>query len=240
MKRYYATILAALVGAGLGLASRSAAAETASSQFRVEGTITPAAAGQARGPGLVLDQIVAQPEPFGESAGVAGTVLHGWRFPRAVARLYRYALAAGWSLRGAPGLSDQTTGHVFTGPAGAPIKIGNLQYPSADGAFVQADDSDPILGLQAFWVFSYWGGQGQVFGTPDAHQPGDGTAWQELLQPGWNLFSPPYAVTVPPRGGDIVVVWRWDTATAAYAVVAPGEVMRPLEGYWLFVLDQES
>jgi hypothetical protein len=234
------TARVAAFGVLLLLGCLEVSAQTASSGlFRIEGTGLPAGAGRATGPGRVLDQIIAQPEPFGDSAGAAGTVLHGWRFPPVVERLYRYALAAGWNLKGAPGVSDHTTGHIFTGPAGAPIKIGNIQYPTLDGGFVEADDGDPLLGLQAFWVFSYWGGQGQSFRTPEAHRPDDGVPWQDLLEPGWNLFSPPYMITVPPRGR-IVVVWRWDTATAAYVVVAPGQIMLPLQGYWIFVLDQES
>jgi|GEM_PF-1804506 len=231
-------ILVAVLGLALGLALTATAADTVSSQFRVQGTVVPAGAGRTTAPGLVLDQIVAQPEAFGAAAGESGTVLHGWRFPPAVERLYRFALAAGWNLKGAPSTSDQTMGFIFTGAAGAPIKIGHIQYPAPDGSLVEADDTDPVLGLQAFWVFSYWGGTSRPFATPDALQPGDGTDWQDLLRPGWNLFSPPYMVTVPARGR-IAVAWRWDPATTAYVVVAPGEVLRPLEGYWVYVLDPE-
>lgn len=231
-------ILAVALGLALGLTPGVAAADTGNSQFRVQGTVTPAGAGRTKATGLVLDQIIAPPEAFGAAVGEDAAVLHGWRLPPAVARLYRYALAAGWNLKGAPGISDQTAGFIFTGAAGAPIKIGNLQYPAPDGSLVEADDSDPILGLQAFWVFSYWGGTGRSFAAPEAPLPGDDSDWQDLLRPGWNLFSPPYTVTVPARGR-VVVVWRWDPATTAYVVVAPGEVLRPLDGYWVFVLDPE-
>jgi len=228
-------VAAALVALALAAQAQNAA----SSRYRVEGTVTPAGAGQAANADLTLYQIVAQPDPLGESAGDLGTVVHGWRLPAVAERLYRYALEAGWNLQGAPGISDQTTGVIFTGPAGAPIKIGNIQYAVPGGSFVQAADSDPILGLQAFWVFSYWGGQGQPFATPEAHTPDDGTAWQDLLQPGWNLFSPPYVLTVPPRGR-IIVVWRWVPATSSYEIVLPGAEMHPLDGYWIFTLDEAS
>ncbi len=230
---------AALMGTAVWLATRTAGGEASSSLFRVQSAL-PAAAGRTRGSGLTLDQVVAPPAPLGDlSSGERFTLLHGWRFPPAVERLYRFALAAGWNLKGAPGTSDREAGFIFTGRSGAPIKIGTLLYPAADGTLVQADDSDPLLGLHAFWVFSYWGGTGQPFAAPEAHQPDDGTAWENLLQPGWNLFSPPYAVTVPARGR-IVVVWRWDPGRAAYQIVLPGEVLLPLEGYWVFVLDEES
>jgi hypothetical protein len=153
--------------------------------------------------------------------------------------LYRYVLEAGWNLRGSPGVSNLSGGAIFTGSAGAPIKIGNIQYPTLAGTFVEADDSDPLLGLQAFWVFSYWGGRGRYFSVADSETPADGTSWQSMLQPGWNLFSPPYVITVPPRGV-IVVVWRWNAPTSSYEMVLPGDELRPLEGYWVFKLDQES
>jgi hypothetical protein len=232
--------LSLVVAAVLAALSVLAQAQTtASSRFRVQGTITPAGAGRAANAAGSLYQIVAQPDPLGESRGSVGTTQHGWRLPAVATTLYHYALEAGWNLQGAPGVSDRTAGEIFTGPAGAPIKIGNLQYPSPTGSFVEAADSDPILGLQAFWVFSYWGGRGRTFDTPDAPTPEDGTAWQDLLEPGWNLFSPPYLVSVPPRGS-IVVVWRWEPATAAYEVVLPGEEMHPLDGYWIFKLDEKS
>ena len=207
--------------------------------YRVEGTVTPAGAGRSSNAAMSLYQIVAQPEALGESSGSVGTVLYGWRLPAVVERLYRYALEAGWNLQGAPGLSNRSAGEVFTGPAGAPIKIGNIQYPTLSGSFVEAADSDPILGLQAFWVFSYWGGSGRPFDTSDAHTPDDGTAWQDLLQPGWNLFSPPYLVTVPPRG-TVVVVWRWNPGAASYEIVPPGNELHPLDGYWIFKRDGKS
>jgi hypothetical protein len=229
-----------LVAAAVAAVALSAQAQTtASSRYRLEGTVTPAGAGRSSNTAVVLYQIVAQPEPLGESAGSVGTVLHGWLLPAAAERLYRYALEAGWNLQGAPGLSDHTTGDIFSGPAGAPIKVGNIQYPTLAGAFVEAADSDPILGLRAFWVFSYWGGLGRSFGSPDALTPDDDSAWQDLLQPGWNLFSPPYLVTVPPRG-TIVAVWRWNPGTAAYEIVPPGEELHPLDGYWIFKLNAAS
>jgi hypothetical protein len=235
----YHPIRARGASAMLCLALAAAGAESASSRYQVEGTVTPAGAGHCANAAVSLYQIVAQPEPLGESSGHVGTVVHGWRLPAVVERLYRYALEAGWNLQGAPGVSDQSTGYVFTGPAGAPIKIGNVQYPATTGSFVEASDSDPILGLQAFWVFSYWGGLGRSFKTPDAPTPDDGPAWQSLLQPGWNLFSPPYTITVPSRG-TIVVVWRWDPGTSSYEIVLPGEEMHPLDGYWIFTLDEAS
>ena len=149
--------------------------------------------------------------------------------------LYRYAIAAGWNLKGAPGPTDAPIGAVFSGASGASIKVGPIQYPTTSGEFVEADDRDPLLGNMAFWVFSYWGGKGQPFASRDAHTPGDGTPWQDLLLPGWNLFSPPYSVTVPPCE-EIIVVWRWDPAARAYRVVRPGSTMKPLEGYWVFRL----
>ena len=228
-----------LILAALALTLTAAGAESASSRYRVEGTVTPAGAGHTGSAAVAVYQIVAQPDPLGESSGDLGTVVHGWRLPAVAEALYRYALEAGWNLQGAPGVSDRTTGEIFTGPAGAPIKVGGIQYPTTTGAFVEAADSDPILGLQAFWVFSYWGGQGQPFATPEAHTPDDGTAWEDLLRPGWNLFSPPYLVTVPPRGS-IVVVWRWDPRTASYQIVLPGGELHPLDGYWVFKLGQGS
>ena len=219
----------------LALAGTVAAQSAGSSQYRVEGTVTPAGAGKSAGATLTLDQIVSQPEPLGDSANAQVSVAHGWRLPPTAARLYHYALAAGWNLQGSPGLSEQTAGTIFTGPAGAPIKIGRIQYPRVAGGFVEADDTDPLLALQAFWVFSYWGGQGREFATPEAHEPGDGTPWQDLLQPGWNLFSPPYTVTVP-APGRITIVWRWDPAAGTYRIVESGANLLPLEGYWLYAL----
>lgn len=222
------------------MALAAQAQTAASSRYRLEGTLTPAGAGRAgQTGGLALYQIVAQPEPLGESAGSLGTVVHGWRLPAVTERLYRYALQAGWNLQGAPGVSDQSAGAIFSGPAGAPIKIGDLQYATPTGSLVSADDRDPLLGLQAFWVFSYWGGSGQPFATPDALTPDDGSAWQDLLQPGWNLFSPPYLVTVPPRGA-IVVIWRWDPEARSYEIVLPGAELHPLDGYWVFKAVTES
>jgi hypothetical protein len=238
MKRH-GRILGCCAGAVLCLALAAVGAESASGRYRLEGTLTPAGAGHAVGVGLTLYQIVAQPDPLGEFTGTVGTLQHGWRLPAKVEPLYHYVLEAGWNLQGAPGVSDRPAGAIFTGPAGAPIKIGNLRYPTPAGSFVEAADRDPILGLQAFWVFSYWGGEGRSFATPEAHTPDDGSAWQDLLQPGWNLFSPPYTVTVPSRGA-IVVVWRWNPATTTYEIVPPGTDLRPLEGYWIFKVLVES
>lgn len=226
-------LLAAIVTIGVALALR--AADTASTTYRVDGNLTPAAGGSVVGASYALHQVVGQPEALGEAHGSLYAVEHGWRIPAPVAQLYRYALEAGWSLKGSPGVSDQTIGTIFTGAAGAPTKVGNLQYANPDGSLVAAADSDPVLDLQAFWVFSYWGGTGQPFAAPEAHQPGDGTHWHELLEPGWNLFSPPYVVTVPPRSTGIVVVWRWDSAAATYELVLPGRNLFPLDGYWIFV-----
>jgi hypothetical protein len=238
--------LAIMAAAVFCLALVTQAQTAASSRYRVEGTVIPAGVGRSSHAALTLYQIVAQPELLGDAAGSVGTVLQGWRLPARVERLYRYALEPGWNLQGAPGLSDQSAGYIFSGAGGAPIKIGNLQYLTPTNSFIEADDDDPVLGLQAFWVFSYWGGSGRLFATPDAHTPDDGTAWQDLLQAGWNLFSPPYTVTVPssdavavPASGSIVAVWRWDPASSSYAVVLPGEELHPLAGYWVFKLNTE-
>lgn len=229
----------AIVGVAVFCLALAVQAQTAaSSRYRVEGTVTPAGAGRSSQAALLLYQIVAQPEPLGDAAGSVGTVLQGWRLPAPVEPSYRYTLQAGWNLQGAPGDSDQTTGQVFTGSGGAPIKVGNIQYLTPADTLIEADDADPIVGLQAFWVFSYWGGSGRLFATPEAHTPDDGTAWQDLLQYGWNLFSPPYTVAVPSRGS-IVAAWRWDAATASYEVVPPGAELRPLEGYWILKISED-
>lgn len=219
--------------AGWGFCLAGGGVETASASYRVEGNLTPVAGGAAGNTSYSVYQVVGQPDILGDASAAGYVVLHGWRIPAAVAQLYRYALEAGWNLKGAPGLSDRSAGEIFTGAAAAPIKVGNIQY-AVPGGLVEAADSDPLLGLQAFWVFSYWGGTGQWFSTPEAHTPGDGTPWRSLLQPGWNLFSPPYAVTVPPRGTGIVVVWHWVPATSSYEVILPGQNLLPLEGYWVF------
>jgi hypothetical protein len=234
MRARLQSLLRSVAVAVAAMALAAQAQTAASSRYRLEGTVTPAGAGQSGQTGMTVYQIVAQPEPLGESAGNLGMLVHGWRLPAVVEFIYRYVLEPGWNLQGSPGVSDLSTGAVFTGPAGAPIKIGNIQYATPTGSFVQADDSDPLVGLQAFWVFSYWGGRGQPFTTPEAPTPADGSAWQDLLRPGWNLFSPPYMVTVPPRG-TIVVVWRWNSATSSYEIVLPGAELQPLVGYWIFV-----
>lgn len=230
------SLVAAIVGWQLCGLLAARAAETASAGYRVDGTVTPAAGGGLGCASYGLYHLLGQPEPLGEASAPGQTILHGWRIPPIAVQLYRYDLEAGWSLRGSPGVSDQAIGPIFTGIAGAPIKVGNILYAGIDGSFVPAADSDPLIELRAFWVFSYWGGSGQTFTATDAPTPGAGTSWLDLLQPGWNLFSPPYVVTVPPRSSSgIVVVWRWDPTSAAYEVVLPGRNLVPLEGYWVFV-----
>ena len=217
----------------LALGTVLSAADIGSSQFRVRGNVLSAAGGRTAGSQVGVEQILGQAEPLGVSRGSGSVLFHGWRIPPVVALLYRYALQGGWNLRGSPGISDRSIGEIFVGPAGAPIKIGNVQYADVDGNIVEADDADPLLANLAFWVFSYWGGESAPFDTPDAPRPGEGPSWLDELDDGWNLFSPPYHVTVP-AFAHVAVVWRWNSATSSYELMLPGMIMRPLEGYWLF------
>ncbi|MBN2452395.1 MAG: hypothetical protein JXR77_18560 [Lentisphaeria bacterium] len=223
-------LLLLLLGWGTALRAQSPAAGAI---FRIDSDPVPAGAGASSTGAHGLRSLVGQPDAVGDAAGQALKIAHGWRIPAVVEMLRRYALDAGWNLKGSPGLSDQPIGVIFTGAGGAPIKIGNVMYPTPTGDCVEAADSDPLLANLAFWTFSYWGGTGSPFGTPDAQRPEDGTHWLDTIGPGWTLYSPPYHVSIP-LDGDIPVVWRWDPAARAYHPLLPGAILLPLEGYWIF------
>ncbi|NLF17400.1 MAG: hypothetical protein GX595_09095 [Lentisphaerae bacterium] len=230
-RRSSAAILAgALVLAGL------AATAAEAGRYHVTGSIAAAGDGSASGGGYRLQYVV--------GAGTAGAgnaasrrVEHGWRLETPAPLRYRFRLEPGWNLCGAPGISDASIASIFRGAAGAPIKVGGVQYHAADGSLVTPAEADPLLAQESFWVFSYWGGLGEPFYAVDAPQPDDGSRWQDALQPGWNLYSPPYVVTVPgpADGSRIISVWRWDPAAALYEPVLSPRLLEPLQGYWIFV-----
>ncbi len=231
-RRPSAAILAGTLSVLAGLAVTAAEA----GRYRVAGGIAAAGDGTASGGGYRLQYVVGT-----GTAGVGNAanrrVEHGWRLETPAPLRYRYRLEPGWNLCGAPGVSDASIATVFRGAAGAPIKVGGIQYLAADGSLVTPAEADPLLAREAFWVFSYWGGLGEPFYALDAPLPDDGSRWQDALRPGWNFHSPPYVVSVPSPGAAsrILSVWRWDPAEAAYVPMLPLQLLEPLQGYWIFV-----
>lgn len=227
---------AALLAGALGVLATPSATAAEAGRYRVTGSLSATGDSTASGDGYRLQQVVG-----GGAAGVvnaAGSrVYHGWRLETPAPLRYRFLLEPGWNLCGTPGISDASIAQVFRGAAGAPIKVGGVQYRASDGSLVTPAEADPLLAQEAFWVFSYWGGLGEPFYALEAPLPDDGSRWQDGLQPGWNFYSPPYLVTVP--GPDtvsrIVSVWRWDPSAEAYVPVLPRQLLEPLQGYWVFV-----
>jgi hypothetical protein len=205
------------------------AIESGNTRYRLSGR-TPAAAGGVNSSGARrLTSIVGQPGPVGRCAGSQHTLQSGFQLPDVMRRLLQFALEPGWNLKGAPGATARTTDEVFRGAAGAPVKVGNIRYWNAESQeYAEGNDADPLVGGWGFWVFSYWGGKSREF----AFAAEDRFPWEDELRPGWNLYSPPFQVTVP-GGTDLLVVWKWNAALGSYELVYPGQNLVAGEGYWI-------
>lgn len=145
-----------------------------------------------------------------------------------VDRIVRFALAAGWNLKGAPMDTSATVGEIFTGPAGYPLKVGEL-YAWSGSAYEAIPDSAPLAGEQGFWVYSYWGGESQ----PVSRVKSERGSLEESLEVGWNLYSPPHHMNRPESEDHVVSAWRWDPTIWQYVEIPPGDPMLPGQAYWL-------
>ena len=57
-----------------------------------------------------------------------------------------------------------------------------------------------------------------------------------LLQPGWNLISPPDDCAMPAEG---IVSRAWQLNSGAYQFVVPGGTLKAGCSYWIFVNSAE-
>lgn len=202
---------------------------TANPGYRIDAWTVSSGGGRTAGDRNRVSGIGCQTAPGGRCAVGVRELHSGYAIPDVVLRMLQFTLAPGWNLKGAPGATHLTTDEIFRGAAAAPIKLGNIRYWDAElQEYVEGDDADPLVGRWGFWVFSYWGGQSRQAETAD-----DAAAhWVDELLLGWNLYSPPYYVTVP-QDDDVLVVWRWNAVLGSYELVYPGQNLIPGHGYWI-------
>jgi hypothetical protein len=202
---------------------------TANSGYRVDAWTVSTAGGNMTGEQHRVTAVGSQACPAGRCAFDTRQLESGYAIPEVVVQLLQFALSPGWNLKGAPGATARTTDEIFRGAAGAPVKVGNIRYWDAElQDYVEGDDADPLVGRWGFWVFSYWGGQSR----PSETLADPVTSWVDDLLEGWNLYSPPYYVTVP-QNNDVLVVWRWNAVDGSYELVYPGQNLIPGHGYWI-------
>lgn len=225
------TCLSILPFCGIVCLTASAAGGEQAASYRLEEGTVAAGTGTLSSSSYIMNGLVSQPSPVGETAGETFVLNSGVEVPAAVVEMLRFALVAGWNLKGSPGLTAEQIGKIFTGVRGAPIKIGDLEfYDTETGAYALSQDTDAIPANRAFWVFSYWGGTGTEFSLAN---PGVAmTTWIDSLASGWNLFSPSIPITVP-EDSRILSIWKWDATAGTYLELYPGDVMSVLEGYWV-------
>lgn len=152
--------------------------------------------------------------------------------PPLVSRILRYTLITGWNMKGSPVDSNETVGDTFTGDHGYPVKAGDLYAWQSgsrrdSGAYVTRSTEDTLLANEGFWVFSLWGGTGQEFSGSRGSRP----PLADQLEDGWNLYSPTDTMVLPEG---FPAVFRWDAQQQVYRSVPPGELLFPLQAYWIF------
>ena len=216
-------VLVCVFFAGAGCFEVFGVESSANSAYRVHGWTLSASGGRIANGSHRLSCVAGESTPEGGCGGGLHDLWSGYSVPGIVRRLMQFALAPGWNLKGSPGATDLTIEEIFRGASGAPIKVGDIRYwDAALQEYADGDDADPLVGGWGFWVFSYWGGEGRAFESADARE----VRWTEELLDGWNLYTPPFHVTVP-SGMDILVVWRWDADAGAYELVYPGQNLFP-------------
>lgn len=198
--------------------------------LRLQGTIA-AIAGPAAGETVQALNQGGEPSPAGIAAGESYTLFSGFRLPAEVEDILQYSLSAGWHMLGSPGVSDLTAGGIFVGRAGAPIKVGPLQYYNHETLrYVSAGDSSQLAARRGFWLFSYWGGQSRAFTVSNRIAPRD---WlKEIPYGAWVLYSPPGKIVLPDEPG--LTVFGWNAQLQAYEPLGPGDAIEPLRGYWVY------
>lgn len=197
---------------------------------RVQGTIA-AIAGPAAGGTVHALNLGGEPAPAGAAAGESYTLFSGFRIPAEVEDIMQYTLSAGWHILGSPGVSDLTVGEIFVGRAGAPIKVGPLQYYNHETMrYVAAGDGSQLPARRGFWLFSYWGGQSRAFAASGRIAPRDWLG--EIPYGAWVLYSPPGKIVLPDEPG--LTVFGWDAQLQTYEPLGPGDTIEPLRGYWVY------
>lgn len=212
----------------LGLAGALSAQESAG--IHLDGTLA-AVTGPARSATVRATSQAGEAAPVGAAVSASYTLFSGSHIPDEVDRILQYTLSAGWHMLGAPGTTDRTTGEIFVGRSGSPIKVGPIQYfDSAALRYVQTADTARILPRQGFWLFSYWGGRSQTF-TARPHIAVRN--WLEEIPRGtWVLYSPPGKIILEDDAS--LTVFGWNAADQNYELRSAGDTIEPLRGYWVY------
>jgi gluconokinase len=133
-------------------------------------------------------------------------------------------IASGGALVNSP-----TWGQIMADVLGRPVTLSRAEEASARGA--------ALLALEALGILSDIAAAPDLLGAEEPRTFMLLALNEDELRPGWNLYSPPFQVTVPGGGTDLLVVWKWNAALGSYELVYPGQNLVAGEGYW--ILKQE-
>ncbi len=136
-----------------------------------------------------------------------------------------FTLQAGWNLIGIPVVTTQTIAELFL-PTRARAGVKTLWYWE-NGTYVAADVRGVLNPERAYWVHA----ESERTLAPVSGLAADGLV---QLSAGWNAVSP---VRTGPVAGTLLrrhPVWAWEGAGGRYRQIASDDLLRRLEGYWIW------
>ncbi len=220
-----------LVCSGTLRAQRS----TVSQDYTLSDGICVALAGRLRGPLLLTGAVGGSGSPVGTANSDSYILTSGVAIPDVMVEWLSYTLEMGWNLCGAPGASSKVIGEIFRGARGLPIKLGNAQYfDGASETYVEVGDDERLRAEKGFFVYSYWGGGSREFACEGAVA----SNWKDGLSPGWNLYSPPYAIVLDEEDGPLTI-FRLN-AGGVYEQMGITDILTVGRGYWVYRSDRRE
>ncbi len=144
------------------------------------------------------------------------------------ANSYEFQLAQGWNLLGSPVNSTTSAQDIFKDSENRQVIRPSLFYWDRNASLYSEDDlSGNLIEQTAFWAY------GNATNTSTSFSGSGEMGAMTGLNTGWNLYSP---ATYHPYPSGAMAIWQWNSEAQHYDQLTGGELLEPLKGYWVFMM----